>query len=151
MRISDWSSDVCSSDLYGNFDTKSLEGALNVPIVDGKVALRVAGRINRGDGQVKNLGSGHDFQNQHDNSFRASLLIEPTHSLKNLTIFDYVDLPLSKNGGAAQVVVATGIPAFQPFVDAQKALGPPRIDGGDIDNYNSSRALGVDRKSPALT
>src|SRR3546814_710560 len=64
---------------YGNFDTKSLEGALNVPIVDGKVALRVAGRINRGDGQVKNLGSGRDFQNQHDNSFRASLLIEPTH------------------------------------------------------------------------
>src|SRR3546814_17689523 len=101
MRISDWSSDVCSSDLYGNFDTKSLEGALNVPIVDGKVALRVAGRINRGDGQVKNLGSGRDFQNQHDNSFRASLLIEPTHWLTNLTIFDYFDLPLSKNGGAA--------------------------------------------------
>src|SRR3546814_173408 len=132
---------------YGNFDTKSLEGALNVPIVDGKVALRVAGRINRGDGQVKNLGSGRDFQNQHDNSFRASLLIEPTHWLKNLTIFDYFDLPLSKNGGAAQVVVATGIPAFQPFVDAQKALGPHRIDGGDIDNYNSSRALGVTNRT----
>src|SRR3546814_6463318 len=93
MRISDWSSDVSSSDL------------------------------------------------------RALLLIEPTHWLKNLTIVDYFDLPLSKNGGAAQVVVATGIPAFQPFVDAQKALGPHRIDGGDIDNYNSSRALGVTNRT----
>src|SRR3546814_3784009 len=120
MRISDWSSDVCSSDL--------------------------AGRINRGDGQVKNLGSGRDFQNQHDNSFRASLLIEPTHWLKNLTIFDYFDLPLSKNGGAAHVVVATGIPAFQPLVDAQKALGPHRIDVGDIENYNRSRALRVQHR-----
>src|SRR3546814_18846061 len=107
-----------------------------------KVALRVAGRINRGDGQVKNLGSGRDFQNQHDNSFRASLLIEPTHWLKNLTIFDYFDLPLSKNGGAAQVVVATGIPAFQPFVAAQKALGPHRIDGGDLDNRSAKRRGG---------
>src|SRR3546814_2121960 len=50
-------------------------------------------------------------------------------------------------GVAAQVVVATGIPAFQPFVDAQKALGPHRIDGGDIDNYNSSRALGVTNRT----
>src|SRR3546814_15244115 len=50
-------------------------------------------------------------------------------------------------GVAAQVVVATGIPAFQPFVDARKALGPHRIDGGDIDNYNSSRALGVTNRT----
>jgi len=132
---------------YGNFDTKSLEGAVNAPIIDGKVALRVAGRINRGDGQVKNLGSGRDFQNQHDNSFRASLLIEPTDWLKNLTIFDYFDSPLSKNGGAAQVIVATGIPAFQPLVDAQKALGPHRIDGGDLDNYNRSLAKGVTNRT----
>src|SRR3546814_13569257 len=115
-------------------------------MVDGKDAMRVAGRSNRGAGQVKNLGSGRDFQNQHDNSFRAALLIEPTHWLKNLTIFDYFDLPLSKNGGAAQVVVATGIPAFQPFVDAQKATGPHRIDGGDTDNYNNSRTMGVNNR-----
>src|SRR3546814_7690510 len=44
-------------------------------------------------------------------------------------------------------LVATGIPAFQPFVDAQKALGPHRIDGGDLDNYNSSRALGVTNRT----
>src|SRR3546814_16257243 len=86
MRISDWSSDVCSSDLvlkgpqgtlfgkntlggavviasqeptynfggyvqgiYGRYDRRELEGAVTVPIVDGKVALRVAGQIRRQD------------------------------------------------------------------------------------------------------
>src|SRR3546814_4507327 len=49
MRISDWSSDVCSSDLE----------------------------------------IGPDFQSQHRDSFRASLLIEPTETLSNYTVFDY--------------------------------------------------------------
>src|SRR3546814_3877389 len=68
MRISDWSSDVCSSDLttggailyyptapsyelegyamvaYGNYDARIAEGALNLPVVDGKAALRIAGQ-----------------------------------------------------------------------------------------------------------
>src|SRR3546814_19943922 len=86
MRISDWSSDVCSSDLpqgtlfgrnttggailvysnqptykvegyaqglVGNYDWYELEGALNVPIVEDKVAVRVAGQIRRRDGYVQ--------------------------------------------------------------------------------------------------
>src|SRR3546814_17890663 len=57
---------------YGNFDTKSMEGALNVPIVDGKVALRVAGRLTRGAEQVKKSGRGREFPTPHNNHFSAT-------------------------------------------------------------------------------
>src|SRR3546814_16412038 len=50
--------------------------------------LRVGGRQTRRDGVVKNE-IGPDFQSQHRDSFRASLLIEPTETLSNYTVFDY--------------------------------------------------------------
>src|SRR3546814_14267264 len=56
MRISDWSSDVRSSDL---------------------------------DGRTENLNGGPDFDNVHQDSIRASLLVEPTDTIKSTTIFDY--------------------------------------------------------------
>src|SRR3546814_671890 len=118
MRISDWSSDVCSSDLfgrntiggavlvnskkptfntegyvqagYGNFDYKELEGALNVPLVTDVAALRVAAQYRNRDGRTKNLSPGNpDLDDTNQLSFRASLLFQPTANLTNTLIFDY--------------------------------------------------------------
>src|SRR3546814_5051598 len=70
MRISDWSSDVCSSDL-------------------DKAAVRFAGQIRRQDGSIKNLSGGPDFNDMHQDAFRVSLLLEPFEGLSNTTIYDY--------------------------------------------------------------
>jgi iron complex outermembrane receptor protein len=74
---------------YGRFDYVSLEGAINLPIVAEKVALRVAGQIRRQDGRIENLSGGPDFENIDQDSFRVSLLLEPTDWIKSTTIFDY--------------------------------------------------------------
>jgi iron complex outermembrane receptor protein len=132
---------------YGNYDTRSLEGAVNVPIVDGKVALRAAGRLDRADGYVKNLGSGPDFNDQHDNNFRGSLLVEPTDWLKNLTIYDYAEQPKGHATGAAPIAVSTGIPAFQPLVDTQRARGPYTTDAGTLAAYSGWRAQGITNRT----
>ncbi len=132
---------------YGNYDTKTLEGAVNIPIVEDRIALRLAGRLDRADGYVNNLGAGGDFNNQHDNNFRISLLIEPVEGIKNLTIYDYADQPKSKARGAAVVAVATGIPGFQPFIDIQKARGPFTIDTGPLAAYSGWRAQGVTNRT----
>src|SRR3546814_12726362 len=99
MRISDWSSDVCSSDLpnyefggyvkgeYGRFDYRTLEGAINIPIVQDKAAVRFAGQIRRQDGSIKNLSGGPDFNDMHQDAFRVSLLPEPFEGLSNTTIY----------------------------------------------------------------
>src|SRR3546814_2976048 len=119
MRISDWSTDVCSSDLkvegyaqglVGNYDWYELEGALNVPIVEDKVAVRVAGQIRRRDGYVKGgLPGLPDGQNINNDNFRVSLLLEPTENIKNVTVYDYasadivpISLPVDYASGRSE-------------------------------------------------
>ncbi|MAT49932.1 MAG: hypothetical protein CMK32_01950 [Porticoccaceae bacterium] len=74
----------------GDYDTRFIEGAVNIPIVQDKVALRLAGQIDKRDGYTKNMiGVGSDDYDDHNrDSFRASLLIEPTENFSNLTVYE---------------------------------------------------------------
>lgn len=74
---------------YGRYQHRAIEGAINIPIVQDKVALRVAGQIRRRDGSIKDLSGGPDFNDIHQDSFRVSLLLEPFEGLTNTTIYDY--------------------------------------------------------------
>jgi iron complex outermembrane receptor protein len=76
---------------YGTKNYRNLEGAINVPIVDEKVALRVAGQTQRQDGLNRNLSGGPDFNNTHNNSYRVSLLLNPTDKIENLTVYDHLE------------------------------------------------------------
>src|SRR3546814_471893 len=109
----------------GNFMDRGFEGAINLPIVDQKIALRLAGQIARRDGYTKNLGSGPDLDDRHDESFRASLLLEPLEGMKNVTAYDYYNAneagtgtilynlyPNATSGGGN-----ARIPALAPFFD----------------------------------
>ncbi|MDB5700728.1 MAG: TonB-dependent receptor, partial [Sphingomonadales bacterium] len=75
--------------IYGRYDHRELEGAINVPIIDGKVALRVAGQTRRQDPRIYAIDGGPGFDNIHQDSFRVSLLVEPTDWIRSLTVFDY--------------------------------------------------------------
>src|SRR5690606_20238831 len=72
----------------GDYSLWALEGALNAPIIDGVAALRIAGQIRRRDGTVDVI-DGKDARNIHQDSLRASLLIEPGAGITNTTIVDY--------------------------------------------------------------
>lgn len=74
---------------YGRFDYRELQGALNIPIVDGKVALRIAGQIRRQDPRTYALDSGPGYDNIHQDGARISLLLEPIDNLKSMTIAEY--------------------------------------------------------------
>src|SRR3546814_9126658 len=62
MRISDWSSDVCSSDL---------------------------GQIRRQDPRNPALDDGPGFSDIHEDNARVSLLLEPTDWIRNVTVVEY--------------------------------------------------------------
>ena len=74
---------------YGRYDYRELQGAINIPIVDGKVALRVAGQIRRQDPRTYAFDGGPGFDNIHEDGVRVSLLLEPIDGLKNTTIAEY--------------------------------------------------------------
>ncbi|NWK97500.1 hypothetical protein DM806_17875 [Sphingobium lactosutens] len=72
-----------------SYEERTLEGAINLPIVDDHLALRVAGQMARREGYTKNIGVGGDLDDRHTDSFRASLLWEPSTQVSNTTIIDY--------------------------------------------------------------
>src|SRR3546814_11139465 len=95
MRISDWSSDVCSSDLLisakpdlggfsgsikgevGNYDSRRMTAMLNVPLIDDILGVRVAGSMTDRDGYdynsvTKNRINGRDLW-----SLRTTIAFEP--------------------------------------------------------------------------
>jgi len=92
----------------GMYKNKSMEGAINIPIVSDKVSLRLAGRVDTAGGYTKTylyspyqltglnvskipqlVPSTHDADEYADTSFRVSLTIEPFEGFKNTTVYDY--------------------------------------------------------------
>lgn len=74
-----------TGDVSGGSHTNALyelNGFLNVPIADDKVALRVVGWYSRGGGYIDNITSGRDNINDAEiRGARAALLLKPTDNL----------------------------------------------------------------------
>ncbi|WP_242127409.1 TonB-dependent receptor [Sphingobium sp. Sx8-8] len=99
----------------GNYDAHQLEGALNLPIVQDKLAIRLAGNYAKRDGFVRNLGgNGKREANLDSKGIRLSVLAEPFEGLKNTTILDY-----SHDANDGPGVIMTGLnPSLFPFFPA---------------------------------
>lgn len=112
----------------GSYNERTFEGAVNVPIVDGKVALRLAGQIARRDGYTKNHGIGGDLDDRHNDAFRGSLLLEPIDGLKNVTVFDYYKAKENGTGTVNNGVYPN--PAVAGGGSARTAANRPYFDCG---------------------
>ncbi len=73
----------------GNYNSREFKGAVNVPIIDNKLAVRLAGDIMRRNGWAKDIGTGADIENVNTQAVRLSVLFDPTESISNLLIMDY--------------------------------------------------------------
>lgn len=105
---------------YGNYDYKDIEGAINLPIAGDRVALRVAGKISRRDGFTQVIGTGNDADDKHQDSIRASLLLQPNDRIRNITVFDWFEA--DESGPAAVLSGLTGgglvrLPQLAHFFD----------------------------------
>jgi iron complex outermembrane receptor protein len=74
----------------GSYNWRQLDAVLNVPIVQDKVALRLAGQFIRRDGYTKIASiPGLRTDRQMVDNYRISLLIEPVEGLRNVTVYDF--------------------------------------------------------------
>jgi outer membrane receptor protein involved in Fe transport len=75
----------------GNYNNRRLEGMLNVPIMDDKLDLRVAGEWTKRDGYSFNEETGQQIDGRNLWSSRVSLLFHPISDLKATAIWEHFD------------------------------------------------------------
>jgi outer membrane receptor protein involved in Fe transport len=73
----------------GNFNSRRLEGMVNLPLVDDKVSLRVAGAWTKRDGYDTNQITGNSIDGRDLWSTRVSLRIQPTDRLNANLIWEH--------------------------------------------------------------
>jgi iron complex outermembrane receptor protein len=74
----------------GEYDARVFEGAVNIPLLDEKLALRIAGQTDDRDGHIENVlhPDSDDYGNHDRENYRISLLFEPTDSLSNVLVYE---------------------------------------------------------------
>jgi iron complex outermembrane recepter protein len=122
---------------YGNYNDRRIEGALNTPVVPGKVLLRIAGEVGRRDGYTRDVGpnfAGKDYDNLSYESFRFGLTLRPTDGIDLYTLVRYYHS--DTNGGgtvldalnpALTPTIALFYPNVTTLLAAQQARGPRKV------------------------
>jgi iron complex outermembrane receptor protein len=142
----------------GNYSYYQIGAGVNVPLIQGKLGVRVSGQIERRDGFTRNL-SGPDGNDRNNDVLRVSLVATPTDQLRNETYFSYYHGRQHQNpliftdfsyGLVSFVAGADVANAVKTEFDRQQALGPRTIDysfrpnNDDNDVYIASNTTSYD-------
>ena len=73
----------------GSRNLAQAQGAIDLPLVEGKLAVRLAFDATRVDGYVKNINTGNTLGDKDTRSGRATILFTPSDRFKNVTIIQY--------------------------------------------------------------
>ena len=132
---------------FGNYSDKENEFAVNVPIVNDKVLLRVAGQMQQRDGYTRNLTTGKDLDNKNYYAWRVGLTVKPTDDFQNYLVYDGYWQDTNGTGTILSYInpgfTFAVIPGVGPLT-----LGPTGKPGvvlypDLIANFNKQRAAGV--------
>jgi iron complex outermembrane receptor protein len=149
---------------YGNHNYRAFEGAIDIPVVNDLLAVRVATQIRYRDGwqnavpisltvpygapfntsYTVNVPGGKPFANIDQKSVRGSILFTPTQSLSNTLVLDY----FNANEQPEVPVAYASVPGFiaGAFAGAGPAFAPiaAGIDTGVARAVANQIALGPD-------
>lgn len=70
-------------------DYGQMQAAIDLPLIPGKLGIRLAGDITRGDGYVTNVNTGNTLGDKNSRSARATILFTPSDTIKNSTVVQY--------------------------------------------------------------
>lgn len=104
----------------GNYNMGELQGALNVPVIDDALLVRVSADIAHRDGFTRDITFNENLDNVDYSAFRFSATMRPIAHLENYVVFDY--LHDANNGTSAEL---TGVNIATIDNLATQLLGAP--------------------------
>ena len=128
----------------GDYNMKTATAVVNVPLVDDKVLLRVAGQFLDRDGFTIDRGpyfADKDYDNRDYWALRATLLLRPFDNLENTTIFSALHSEGNGDGFVLTAVNPAGAfgSLLSPLLAEQQASGirSTSLSANEIDRrYN---------------
>jgi iron complex outermembrane receptor protein len=76
--------------LAGNYDRAQSEAAINLPVIDGKLAIRIAGQMESREGYTRDVNTGVDYDNRHFQAARIGILFQPNDAVEDYFIGNYL-------------------------------------------------------------
>ena len=143
------------SDVFGGYIDGSVgdhglvnfTGAINLPLVDDKLMVRIAAQRYRRDGYTTDRGPhfpGKGYDNQDYWAGRVSVLFRPVDWLQNSTVISYFDSDENGPGFVLSAVSPAGPFAslLEPYLAEQQAAGP-RSTSLSTNQIDKRREYGV--------
>jgi iron complex outermembrane receptor protein len=125
----------------GNYNDHELEGAVNIPVVDEKLLVRIAGQTQQRDGFTENVVDHKDLDNRDYFAGRIGVTLQPWDDFDNYFVYSsyYTDTngtgeKLTAVNPDSPAAFAFGPAIFQALAE-QTALGPraTALDTSEID------------------
>jgi iron complex outermembrane receptor protein len=73
---------------FGNYNDRQFEGAVNIPIIQDKLLVRIAGQSQQRDGYTKDFYTGKDYDNRDYYAWRVGVTFRPTDDIENYFVYD---------------------------------------------------------------
>jgi iron complex outermembrane receptor protein len=93
---------------FGNYSDKENEFAVNIPIIEDKLLVRVAGQMQQRDGYTHDLQNGQDLDNINYYAWRIGVTFRPTDDFENYLLYD----GYWQDSDGATDVLQTIVPGF---------------------------------------
>ncbi len=98
----------------GSLNRNSANGAVNIPIIPGELALRIAGQFDKRDGYARDAVTGREYLNRDNWSARVGLEWQPSDSFKNYTAVSYK--AIDENGGGTTLIAVNPTKTYGPLL-----------------------------------
>ncbi len=125
---------------YSSWDTSNNMAALDIPLLEDKLAMRVAGMYARSDGFMDNAVPGVNEANGKDHKGgRAKLLWQPNEDLDVLFSYYHADLTTDDNNDGYKRVVSDdrGLTNYTSNYDEYEVFkGIPSFSDTEVDDFN---------------
>ncbi|WP_246604728.1 TonB-dependent receptor [Aquisediminimonas sediminicola] len=83
----------------GERNSYQAQGAVDLPIAPGKLAVRLAFDYTKADGYIKNVNTGNTLGDKDSKSGRATIVYTPTETIKNTLMVQYNDVKGTEGTG----------------------------------------------------